>query len=291
MIIWLASFPRSGNTLLRQVLAGVFHLPCFSDEEADLKQIAWSPAVQQWVGMQRVDGPWTDFYRESTESAGLKLVKTHRLPCDDQPAIYVVRDGRSALTSYDAFHQSFTAASEAPDLMELVLGLDFYGSWSDHFRAWMGRRGNTLLVRYEDLVNPTPETLGRLAEFIKVQPIVESWHNPFEELHSMEPRFFRRGVVAWEAPEVWTTAVDQIFLLCHGDLMVQLGYCTSDVVAAAMRSIAPEHLRLVEMVHRLGRARAILQKECDQRLSVIEDLKAVCDERLALINRLHFERS
>jgi hypothetical protein len=291
MIVWLASFPRSGNTLLRQVLAEVFHLASFSDEVTNVERVAWTPAARQRAGIKKIDQPWAEFFRQATESAEIHLVKTHRLPRDDQPAIYVVRDGRRALTSYAAYHQSFSPSGQAPDLMDLVLGRDFYGSWSDHFHAWTTRGCSTLLVRYEELVDPTTDTLSRLADFVKVRPAVESWRNPFEELHSMDPRFFRQGMVEWQAPEIWTSVIDQIFLICHGDLMVQLGYCSPETVSQGRHLILPEHARLVDMVLRLGRERDKFQAECDKRLSVIEGLKAACDERLALINRLSTERN
>jgi hypothetical protein len=288
VIVWLASFPRSGNTLLRQVLTGVFGLSSVNEEKADRNRMDWPADKVEQLGLATFEQPWDLFYAQATASDRLHLVKTHRPPRDDQPAIYVVRDGRRALMSYDRYHGSFTQGRR-PGLLELVLGLDHYGGWSEHYAAWMDRSGPTLLLRYEELVAPTRETVARLSAFIKTPARVEHWTNPFDELHAMDPRFFRKGQVQWEAEEGWTEAVNQVFFLLHGDLMAQLGYASAEEARAIGDAVAPEFRALIGLSRQWGRERAELQAVCDERMRVIDGLKTACDERLAVIHRLNAE--
>ncbi len=227
---------------------------------------------------------WEDHYRFATESADVFLIKTHRPPRDEQPAIYVVRDGRSAYVSYVRFHRDFTPQPQ-PSLLDLVLGDDFYGGWSEHYRAWVERE-NTLLVRYEDLVNAPRDLLQGLATIVRYSGEPSAWENPFAKLQQEEPRFFRKGDVTWKGDPSWTSVIDAVFFYIHGAAMAELGYASPETVAAAIREVPDEWLELVAASRRFLAGKKALQEICDARQAVIEGLKLACDERLALIEKL-----
>ena len=87
--IYLASYPRSGNTFLRMVLLNCFGLKTGSIYPADLGR---NQALERFVGHIEHDA----FGDIAFPQGNLPLLKTHELPRDDLPAIYIVRDGRAA---------------------------------------------------------------------------------------------------------------------------------------------------------------------------------------------------
>jgi hypothetical protein len=282
LIIWLASFPRSGNTLLRQVLSGALGLGSYSDEPGDediSKQLA---DVSHTVGLLEIKESWKDFYKRATQSDEVFLVKTHRPPTDNQPAIYVIRDGRKALLSYEHYHRRCTP-SPRPDLLGLVLGMDYYGGWTEHFQRWVNGRRDTLVVGFEELVNPTPETLLKLAEFTRSKSIPSAWNNPFDQLQARNPGFFREGRVTWEPPLDWTPWINSVYMHLHGDLMLQRGYVEALEVESARNAVGEDVSTLLSIISDLIRDRTDLRSVCDDRLAVIDGLKAACDERLGII--------
>jgi len=118
MIIWLASYPRSGNTLLRTILNQTMGLGSYFDEpilpnigEKDKEsEEFWRSkiaVVADTIGILPMTGSWESFYKKAAASNKAHLIKSHLPPRDDQPAIYLLRDGRSALVSYYHYHQNY----------------------------------------------------------------------------------------------------------------------------------------------------------------------------------------
>src|SRR5690348_16713218 len=91
MITWLASYPRSGNTLLRAILREMFGVQSYSlyDDKNDFGN---KPEVAEAVGHVSHGRTPEEFYRFAADSSEMYFVKTHEAPRDDSPAIYVVRD-------------------------------------------------------------------------------------------------------------------------------------------------------------------------------------------------------
>lgn len=141
-MIWLASYPRSGNTFLRIVLHEVYGI---------------ESRVFRLTKLNKRNQRYVEF----------PLVKTHVLPHELNPvdkdikAVYLVRDGRDAVVSM---------AHQRKDIMEP--GSDFelnlkaviraeegthFGGWSQHVSDWLPRA--SLVIRFEDLiVDPIKET-------------------------------------------------------------------------------------------------------------------------------------
>jgi hypothetical protein len=101
MIVWLASYPRSGNTYFRILIHHLYGLKTYSIYDDLLLEKLDGTA--ETIGHERLPGDLEDL--EQSES--VYIVKTHNLPGDDRPAIQIVRDGRDALVSYTKFIQSF----------------------------------------------------------------------------------------------------------------------------------------------------------------------------------------
>lgn len=271
MIMWLASYPRSGNTLLRIVLSDTMGIGSVSDEPEEVG------------GDSKVEipaGGWGRFYEEAAHSDEVILLATHRPPPDSQSAIHIVRDGRSSLLSDYYFHKRFSTPP-CPSLMELVLGADFCGGWSEHYRLW-AQRANVLVVRYEQLVNADAGTLSSVARHIGYQGTIKPWTNQCEQLQGLDSDFFRKGNAVWEDSPLWTPAINAAFFHLHGDLMAALGYESHETVAAIKKASSAEWLETVDMMRRSFAEKKKLEDFCGEQQIVIDDLRQICDEREVL---------
>src|ERR1700730_9946806 len=172
MIVWLASYPRSGNSLLQIILRESFGIqtheiyPPFSTASGEL-----IGHIDQYLDAQSL--------RKAAGSDHTYFIKTHNPPQDHAKAIYIVRDGRSAIVSYCHFLKDFTA--ETKSLEDVVMGDCNFGSLSCHFEAWAPhQRPNTLPVRYEDMVRDRTYVIKTIAEFLEL-PALSLEIPPFTE--------------------------------------------------------------------------------------------------------------
>jgi hypothetical protein len=237
MIVWLASYPRSGNTYLRLLLFHGLGLQTYSEYNDPLiEQLDMSEAV----GHATLPGPLAEVVARPQQY----FVKTHGLPIDDNPAVYLVRDGRDAVVSHAHFlsdfmrHRGLLGRAErwlgVPKfgtlLRQLIAGhrrLDRwrYGGWSRNALAWTQReRGPLLVVRYEDLVAAPDVWLGKVAEMFNLRGGGQALPAPdFESLHARWPQFFRKGRSgAWR--DEMTEEIQALFWQHHGEGMRALGY-------------------------------------------------------------------
>jgi hypothetical protein len=221
MIVWLASYPRSGNTLLRTILLKCFGLTTYSLYD-DLTDIGSRAEFSSIVGHASHGLDQQSFHKAAAESDQTYFVKTHDRPPDKAKAIYVVRDGRSTIVSYYHYRKDFSS-DETTSLEDIIVGDCMYGSWSDHFEAWApASRPNTLLLRYEHLVHDAHKAVKVISDFIG-RPALSSQPPPFTELKAVDSKFFRRGSDASNIEELEGENSD-LFWLLHGQLMSELGY-------------------------------------------------------------------
>ncbi len=159
-LTWIASYPRSGNTFLRTILWHCFGLRSASVYPDDL---GGNTALEQYVGHIGHD----DLKGLTTfPGNGIPLFKTHEHPIDDNPAIYVIRDGRAAAVSLWKFYDA-TPSRKRFSMEDIIEGRHKFGTWSSHVQAWAPcERNNTLLLKYEDMESDLPGTLDTLNNFL-----------------------------------------------------------------------------------------------------------------------------
>jgi hypothetical protein len=228
MIVWLASFPRSGNTLVRILLHHVFGRQSYSlyeerPGEGGEENIA---SVMGSAGQVSMDD--LDVLRRRPDTS---LVKTHGLPCDDSPALCLVRDGRDALVSYGHFVRAYEPAAAGRRTFEdqlriLIESRVHFGGWSGNVRAWYARPGGgpTVWLRYEDLVRDSlvrlSEAMGRLGVELR-----DTGAPPpdFAGLHRRWPDFFRAGAIGGWRREM-SEELHGLFWERHHEPMGWFGY-------------------------------------------------------------------
>ncbi len=254
--VWIASYPRSGNTFLRLILQNYFHLPSFSvyyvegDDHGDPS----ADALEQAPLLPR---DWRARLSNSSQLSPIPI-KTHGPPTDTAPAIYIARDGRAAIHSYYYYHKKF--AFEQPSLTEVIAGACQFGSWSEHYRAWQPKtRPNTLLLSYDELVTQPEKVIPRLANFLQL-PAAQASVPPFQQLQQRSPEFFRRGQNKDYLQE-WSPAQMALFNQLHASVMKELGFELAPVstppveaVTELAQSAARLHRMYLEQLSNVGQA-------------------------------------
>ena len=217
MRVWLASYPRSGNTFLRIVLNNVFGLKSTSLYKGENKVFDQFSSVSALIGH---DEERSGEKQPSQEMSEPDLMKTHGAPLDDAPSIYIVRDGRMAVVSYYYYLKSFTSGGVG--FGDIISGKKWPGSWSEHFKSWNPvNRKQTLLLRYEDLRDDVEGECRKLGEFLEVEP-KQAFNISFSELQKLNPKFFRSSDDAKSLADI-EPFID-VFLEHHGPTMRELGY-------------------------------------------------------------------
>ena len=224
MLIWIASYPRSGNTFFRHALKRVYGVDSF-------EKYSWGPDHTS-VNLEGHRGLANRSLAEMSKEDEHYFIKTHDLPDDDRPAIYLVRDGRDALISHAHFTLVYDqkVANPSPTLFHdtlrsLVETDSSFGGWSGNVRAWTARSAPTAIVKFEDLISDPLGSVRRAMDQISFRSPEAPFPKllAFDELHRTYPQFFRRGKIrAWR--EKMPHDLHQLFWRRHGETMRQLGY-------------------------------------------------------------------
>ena len=193
MIIWIASYPKSGNTLLRSLLASYFFSNDGNFEFSDLNHIKQFPATENFrklgIDLFNENEVFQNFIEAqkliNKENKKIKFIKTHSSLCkinncnftdlkNTLGAIYIVRDPRNVVTSF-AHHYNLNIEQATDTLIDKFRWLvktekmykTFLGSWNVNYNSWKQLNKRFMLVKYEDLVNKKKTTLIKIFKFIQ----------------------------------------------------------------------------------------------------------------------------
>lgn len=193
MIIWLASYPKSGNTLLRSVLSTYFFSEDGNFNYEHLYKIRQFPHNDYFLelGIDIEDEKliFKNYIKAQNlinqEKKIIKFFKTHSALCKIENSnftdvkntlagIYIIRDPRNVVTSL-AHHNQITidAALEAMlDQNKYLTKSDkiprvFVGSWQLNYNSWKSLNNRLLVIKYEDLVFNKKKTLIKVFKFLK----------------------------------------------------------------------------------------------------------------------------
>ena len=222
-ILWLASYPKSGNTWIRAFLANLVanrptplplsELPNYGRLEADPElytRVAGKPsteldfdalcALRPAVAAAIVAAAPRTVFVKTHSMAGVHNGTPLITPQGTAGAIYVVRNPLDVVISMshhfaidlDAaidYLGDERAATENSDLFVT----EFLGSWSHHVKSWAGGESErVIVVRYEDLIDKPVKAFGRVAKLVgvddraRIARAIE--HSSFASLSTMEKR-------------------------------------------------------------------------------------------------------
>ena len=192
MIIWLASYPKSGNTLLRAILASYFYSNDGNFDFINLYKIQQFPSVQHFKNLNLDLFNEKDVFKNFIEAQKLinkdrkiKFMKTHGSLAkinncnftdfnNSLGAIYIVRDPRNVVTSFSHHYDlNIDEATRAiTDPTRWLVKTDqiyktFLGSWSINYNSWKQMKDKVLIVKYEDLISKKKTTMLKILKFIE----------------------------------------------------------------------------------------------------------------------------
>jgi len=279
MIIWLASFPRSGNTFFRVLLNSVFGIKTYSIYD-DRYDIGANKTLREVVGHEFLPTNF-DLVQARVEQT-LYFIKTHDYPATDHTdkVIYLLRDGRESTLSYCRYLQDYT--SQKKSLREVINGDTQFGTWGQHVAAWAPENApDTLLVRFEELIRDPLALVPRLEQFAGIKAVSEQVPS-FDELHRRGPKFFRSGKTdSWKAE--YSQADHLAFWLRNYSIMRRFGYTSSlpPMLSEAgefsdLFSVAAEYLCEQEKEHRARLSRLEARLDQLQRTAGATDERSSC---------------
>jgi len=202
MIVWLPSYPKSGNTWLRSFLSSLLFT---KDGEADfeaIKKISQYPRrshfkdlVDDLDNINDLSKNWIPSQTLLNLDNKIKFFKTHHIMCNfgknnftnyknSFGVIYIVRDPRNVITSL-LNHFSKGSYLEAMNFLfdeNKVIGVDLkdttkkqfgdkeiftlISSWKTHYNSWKTFKKNFLLIKYENLIDNKDNEFEKIRKYL-----------------------------------------------------------------------------------------------------------------------------
>ena len=222
MIIWIASYPKSGNTWLRSLISsyyfsedGFFNqnsLPLIQQfpQKKYFKSFNYNPEIvtdtaKFWISAQKI----------INKDKKIKFFKTHNAlgsvnnsKFTDKKntigCIYVVRDPRNVITSIQNHYEMTKEESlnfmlnENKFIYDYSIKNDysnfqFISSWEKNYQSWLNQKNfSVLLIKYEDLIKDTLETFKKVIQFIELITKSEKSYNEEKAKISVQSTTFEK---------------------------------------------------------------------------------------------------
>lgn len=239
MIIWLASYPKSGNTWIRSIICSMLYSQNGLFDFNLLEKIKQFPSrknfkdfTSDFQNINELKKFWIIAQEKINLDQKIKFCKTHHINCkidnfsftnksNTLATIYIVRDPRNLVTSISNHFSKSLEDSKNFLFTNKVIGtkdvslnnneiLTPLGSWSDHYNYWTNKNDNLLIIRYEDLIYDINKEFNKLKNFLanyisieindeKKKNIIES--TSFTHLQNMEKRgLFKESVFDKKVP-------------------------------------------------------------------------------------------
>ena len=204
MIVWLASYPKSGNTLLRSMLAAYFFSKDGIFDFQLIQNISQFPTIRLFENLgidirneKEVIKNYIRVQERFNKKNSIQFLKTHSylFNIDNNAftdlnnslgSIYIVRDPRNVVTSWSKF-ANVSIQKAADTLMNITQfggelnvkegterSIVHMGTWNGNYQSWKSFKyqNRYLLIKYEDLINNRKENFLKVLKFIfKLQKI------------------------------------------------------------------------------------------------------------------------
>jgi len=234
-IVWLASYPKSGNTWIRSVLS----LAIYKNLDINnFRILSLNAIIKEKEPNLKIQKPgdtkflWDEIQQKISKEVDQNriIIKTHNLCANfgevqfpnlnfTSKLIYIVRDPRDVAISYgNHFGHTLERAIELimkdnnfifnvkDNLAEVI------SSWDNHVKSWATSNISKIVIRYEDLILDPKNNLEKLFLFLKIKPLIpidkiilktsfKSLQNieikkGFKEAPNRDRIFFRSGKMA-----------------------------------------------------------------------------------------------
>tara|TARA_A100001234_G_C12558642_1_gene356366 strand:+ start:75 stop:926 length:852 start_codon:yes stop_codon:yes gene_type:complete len=201
MIIWLASYPKSGNTWVRSFLTSLLYTDDGKNDFSNLDKIKQFPGryqfenfVNDFQDIEEIYKNWLNAQDYINLDRKIKFLKTHHVNCtikdyefynnsNSLGVIHIVRDPRNVLISIKNHFllKDFDEAKEfilkEKNWVGIIKNKDniitdnqiptLISSWKINYLSWKNKVNNYLLVKYEDLVKNPKKEFFRISDFLE----------------------------------------------------------------------------------------------------------------------------
>ncbi len=200
MIIWIASYPKSGNTWIRSLLGsyfftkdGIFNFDVLKSIEQFTPHIPDSILDEKIHYQSKVSKSWIISQKKINEDNKIHFLKTHNAMCaingnsftdkfNTLAAIYVVRDPRNVLTSIS--HHYEINQNESLEFLtnkrKIIYPIkpgsknksnendfNFLSDWSTHYNSWKNIGFCPIkIIKYEDIILNDKKTFISILNFL-----------------------------------------------------------------------------------------------------------------------------
>ena len=200
MIVWLASYPKSGNTWMWLFIKSYFNPPkkklSLNYHKDDPIMLEPFPPEKKFDELKikyenflDLSKNWINLQSSINLNNKTNYVKTHNAMCtvnnykftdlhNTLGAIYIVRDPRDILVSYANYMEKnidetmkFMLNKETYEVGEFkkkIYDKTLIGSWSDHYNSWKNYKSREIIIiKYEDMIDNTRSTFLKVLTYLK----------------------------------------------------------------------------------------------------------------------------
>ncbi len=222
MIFWIASYPKSGNTLLRALLTSYYYTEDGLFDQKLLENIGQFPEKKYFKDFSYnpeiitdTSKFWIKAQDRINESKKLKFFKTHNIlgainenkftnKKNTLAAIYIVRDPRNIITSIQNHYELNKEEALKFMLNEKKYIYDYHkkkdysdfqfiSSWERNYKSWIYQSIFPIkLIKYEDLTNKTFEIFVEIVEFIEKNSGSNKSFNSKKAIKSIQSTSFEK---------------------------------------------------------------------------------------------------
>jgi Sulfotransferase domain len=180
--IFILSFPKSGNTWTRFLIANLVY-PETPADFSNINRLTPDPEALSKRALAKMPRP--------------RIIKSHQyFDPRYKRVIYVVRDPRDVALSQFHFHRKRGLIEDdySPEkfVARFVAGeTSAYGSWGENVASWLATRQDRpgfLLLRYEDMLEDAARELNKAAAFLEIPPDAKRIANAVQRSSADEMR-------------------------------------------------------------------------------------------------------
>ena len=200
MIVWCASYPKSGNTWVKAIISSLLYSEDGIFNFNMLKKVGQFPIrhqfkdfIEDYSDLKKISEHWIKAQEKINLDGKLRIYKTHSgnynlfgnnftNNMNTSGVVYIVRDPRNLISSISNHYQHnlktstdflleeqkllFITDPKDPKHKSETNVVNLLGSWKAHYNSWK-ISSNLIIIRYEDLIADTKSQIYKLILFLE----------------------------------------------------------------------------------------------------------------------------
>jgi len=203
MIVWLSSYPKSGNTWVRSFISSLIFTNNGEVDFNAMQKISQYPKRSHFTSLLKnledlnsLSENWIPSQKLINFDKKIRFFKTHHVMCNFGKnsftnyentfgVIQIVRDPRNVITSILNFFnkKNYDEAKKFLFDEKKIIGFDFatshqeklrdnniitlISSWKTHYNSWKNFKKNYLLIKYENLINKPNQEFDKIRNYLE----------------------------------------------------------------------------------------------------------------------------